>query len=302
MNMQIPKKFTVGLVQMSVTTDSGENLKKAVSKIEEAARSGAKVVCLPELFRSRYFCQKEDIRHFDLAEPVPGQTTEALSKTAVRMGVVIIAPIFEHRASGVYHNSAAVIDTDGKIAGLYRKMHIPDDPSYYEKFYFTPGDLGFNAFNTHAGRIGTLICWDQWYPEAARLTALCGAVVLFYPTAIGWHPHEKKTHGKAQHDAWRTVQRGHAIANGIYVAAVNRVGYERPADGGEGIEFWGSSFIADPQGIIIAEASVDREEILLGKVDLNHIEEVRRNWPFLRDRRIDAYAGINRRFIDEEKL
>lgn len=302
MNMQIPRKFTVGLVQMSVTTDSGENLKKAVSKIEEAARSGARVVCLPELFRSQYFCQKEDIRHFDLAEPVPGQTTEALSKTAVRMGVVIIAPIFEHRASGVYHNSAAVIDTDGKIAGLYRKMHIPDDPSYYEKFYFTPGDLGFNAFNTHAGRIGTLICWDQWYPEAARLTALCGAVVLFYPTAIGWHPHEKKTHGKAQHDAWRTVQRGHAIANGIYVAAVNRVGYERPADEGEGIEFWGSSFIADPHGIIIAEASVDREEILLGEVDLNHIEEVRRNWPFLRDRRIDAYAGINRRFIDEEKL
>lgn len=302
MNMQIPKKFTVGLVQMSVTTDSGENLKKAVSKIEEAARSGARVVCLPELFRSRYFCQKEDIKYFDLAEPVPGQTTEALSKTAVRMGIVIIAPIFEHRASGVYHNSAAVIDTDGKIAGLYRKMHIPDDPSYYEKFYFTPGDLGFNAFNTHAGRIGTLICWDQWYPEAARLTALCGAVVLFYPTAIGWHPHEKKTHGKAQHDAWRTVQRGHAIANGIYVAAVNRVGYERPADGGEGIEFWGSSFIADPHGIVIAEASVDREEILLSEVDLNRIEEVRRNWPFLRDRRIDAYAGINRRFIDEEKL
>jgi N-carbamoylputrescine amidase len=302
MNMQIPRKFTVGLVQMSVTTDSGENLKKAVSKIEEAARSGARVVCLPELFRSQYFCQKEDIKYFDLAEPVPGQTTEALSKTAVRMGVVIIAPIFEHRASGVYHNSAAVIDTDGKITGLYRKMHIPDDPSYYEKFYFTPGDLGFNAFNTHAGRIGTLICWDQWYPEAARLTALCGAVVLFYPTAIGWHPHEKKTHGKTQHDAWRTVQRGHAIANGIYVAAVNRVGYERPADGGEGIEFWGSSFIADPQGIIIAEASVDKEEILLSEVDLNRIEEVRRNWPFLRDRRIDAYAGINRRFIDEEKL
>ncbi|MEK6545558.1 MAG: carbon-nitrogen hydrolase [Nitrospinota bacterium] len=297
--MQIPRKFTVGLVQMSVTTDSGENLKKAASKIEEAARSGARVVCLPELFRSQYFCQKEDIKYFDLAEPVPGQTTEALSKTAVRMGVVIIAPIFEHRASGVYHNSAAVIDTDGKIAGLYRKMHIPDDPSYYEKFYFTPGDLGFNAFNTHAGRIGTLICWDQWYPEAARLTALCGAVVLFYPTAIGWHPHEKKTHGKAQHDAWRTVQRGHAIANGIYVAAVNRVGYERPADGGEGIEFWGSSFIADPHGIVIAEASVDREEILLSEVDLNRIEEVRRNWPFLRDRRIDAYAGINRRFIDE---
>lgn len=302
MNMQIPRKFTVGLVQMSVTTDSGENLKKAVSKIEEAARSGARVVCLPELFRSQYFCQKEDIKYFDLAEPMPGQTTEALSKAAVKMGVVIIAPIFEHRASGVYHNSAAVIDTDGKIAGLYRKMHIPDDPSYYEKFYFTPGDLGFNAFNTHAGRIGTLICWDQWYPEAARLTALCGAVVLFYPTAIGWHPHEKKTHGKAQHDAWRTVQRGHAIANGIYVAAVNRVGYERPADGGEGIEFWGSSFIADPHGIVIAEASVDREEILLSEVDLDRIEEVRRNWPFLRDRRIDAYAGINRRFIDEEKL
>jgi len=299
MNMQIPRRFTVGLIQMSVTTDLEENLKKAVFKIEEAARSGAKVVCLPELFRSQYFCQKEDIKYFDLAEPVPGQTTEALSKAAVKMGVVIIAPIFEHRASGIYHNSAAVIDTDGKITGLYRKMHIPDDPSYYEKFYFTPGDLGFNAFNTHAGRIGTLICWDQWYPEAARLTALCGAVVLFYPTAIGWHPYEKESHGKAQHDAWRTVQRGHAIANGIYVAAVNRVGYERPADGGEGIEFWGSSFIADPQGIIIAEASVEREEILLGEINLDRIEEVRRNWPFLRDRRIDAYAGINRRFIDE---
>src|SRR3989338_8308554 len=258
MNMQIPRRFTVGLIQMSVTTDLEENLKKAVFKIEEA-----------------------------------------LSKAAVKMGVVIIAPIFEHRASGIYHNSAAVIDTDGKITGLYRKMHIPDDPSYYEKFYFTPGDLGFNAFNTHAGRIVTLICWDQWYPEAARLTALCGAVVLFYPTAIGWHPYEKESHGKAQHDAWRTVQRGHAIANGIYVAAVNRVGYERPADGGEGIEFWGSSFIADPQGIIIAEASVEREEILLGEINLDRIEEVRRNWPFLRDRRIDAYAGINRRFIDE---
>jgi N-carbamoylputrescine amidase len=297
--MQILRRFIVGLIQMSVTTDLEENLKKAVSKIEEAARSGAKVICLPELFRSQYFCQREDIKYFDLAEPVPGQTTEVLSKAAVKMGVVIIAPIFEHRASGVYHNSAAVIDTDGRIAGLYRKMHIPDDPSYYEKFYFTPGDLGFNAFDTNIGRIGTLICWDQWYPEAARLTALRGAAILFYPTAIGWHPHEKEIHGKAQHDAWRTVQRGHAIANGIYVAAVNRVGHEKPADGGEGIEFWGSSFIADPQGIVIAEASVDREEILLSEVDLDRIEEVRRNWPFLRDRRIDAYNGIDRRFIDE---
>ncbi|OGW15042.1 MAG: acyltransferase [Nitrospirae bacterium GWA2_42_11] len=298
--MKIQRRFKVGLVQMSVTTDMEENLKKAVFKIEEAADAGARVVCLPELFRFRYFCQREDIRYFDLAETVPGPTTEALCKTARKIGVVIIAPIFEHRASGVYHNSAAVIDTDGKIAGLYRKMHIPDDPAYYEKYYFTPGDLGFNAFDTNIGRIGTLICWDQWYPEAARLMTLRGATVLFYPTAIGWHSYEKETHGNAQRDAWRTIQRGHAIANGIYVAVVNRAGYEKPADGGEGIEFWGSSFIADPQGIVIAEASVDKEEILLSEVDLNRIEEVRRNWPFLRDRRIDAYNGIDRRIIDEK--
>lgn len=297
----MPRRFTIALVQMSVTTNLEENLKKAVSKIEEAGLAGAKVVCLPELFRSQYFCQREDIKYFDLAESIPGQTTETLSNAAIKMGVVIIAPIFERRASGVYHNSAAVIDTDGKIAGLYRKMHIPDDPSYYEKFYFTPGDLGFNAFDTRVGRIGTLICWDQWYPEAARLTALCGASVLFYPTAIGWHPSEKKTHGKAQHDAWRTIQRGHAIANGIYVAAVNRIGHEKPADDGDGIEFWGSSFIADPQGVVIAEASVDKEEILISEVDLDRIEYIRRNWPFLRDRRIDAYTGIDRRFIDDEK-
>jgi N-carbamoylputrescine amidase len=237
---------------------------------------------------------------FDLAESVPGPTTDSLGETAKSLGVAIIAPVFERRAPGVYHNSAAVIDADGRISGLYRKMHIPDDPSYFEKFYFTPGDLGFNAFDTAAGRIGTLICWDQWYPEGARLTALQGADVLFYPTAIGWHPSEKAEFGDTQREAWRTVQRGHAVANGIYVAAVNRVGHESPAEGGAGIEFWGSSFIADPQGTVLAEASPEKEEILFAVVDTGHMEDVRRNWPFLRDRRIDAYGGITRRFLNDE--
>ena len=308
------QKFSVGLVQMACSANPRENLEKAEAKVEEAAQAGARVVCLPELFQSRYFCQREDPAVFDLSEPVPGPTTEALARVARRHGVVIVAPVFERRAPGLYHNSAAVIDTDGRIAGLYRKMHIPDDPAYYEKFYFTPGDLGFPAFDTAAGRIATLICWDQWYPEGARLAALAGASVLFYPTAIGWHPHEKAEHGAAQRDAWRTVQRGHAIANGLYVAAVNRVGYEaphprplppgegeeKPEGGGAGIEFWGTSFLADPQGVIVAEASPDREEVLVAAIDPERIEDVRRNWPFLRDRRIDAYSGITRRFLDED--
>ncbi len=263
----------------------------------EAARRGAQVACLPELFRTRYFCQSEETAFFDLAEPLPGPTTDALTKVARDSGIVVIAPVFERRAPGVFHNSAAMIDADGTIAGIYRKMHIPDDPAFYEKFYFTPGDLGFRAFDTRAGRIGTLICWDQWYPEGARLTALAGASILFYPTAIGWHPREKQEHGERQRDAWRTVQRGHAVANGVYLAAVNRVGAEVPGSGGEGIEFWGSSFLCGPQGEILAEASPEREEILFAEVDLARIEEVRRNWPFLRDRRIDAYAPILSRYL-----
>ena len=285
---------------MACSPEPRTNLKRAVEGIREAARKHAIVVCLPELFRSQYFCQREDASLFELAEPIPGPTLQALSKVAVKEKVVLVAPVFERRAAGVYHNSAAVIDADGKLAGLYRKMHIPDDPGYYEKFYFTPGDLGFHAVNTRAGSIAPLICWDQWYPEAARLVALEGANIIFYPTAIGWHPREKETFGAAQRDAWRTVQRGHAIANGLYVAVVNRVGFEQ-APGTAGIEFWGSSFIADPQGVMVAQASVDREEVLVAEVDLDRLEDVRRNWPFLRDRRIDAYQGIEKRFLDADK-
>ena len=291
-------RFKVGLVQMAMSPEPAKNLDKAVARVKEARRAGADVVCLPELFRSQYFCQREDASLFDLAEPVPGPTTEALGAAARESGAVVVAPVFERRAPGLYHNTAAIIDADGQVRGLYRKMHIPDDPAFYEKFYFTPGDLGFRAFDTRAGRIGTLICWDQWYPEGARLTALQGAAVLFYPTAIGWHPHEKEAFGAAQRDAWRTVQRGHAIANGVYVAAVNRVGHEKPVPGGPGLEFWGTSFLCDPFGIVVAEASTDKEEIVVGEVDLARLEEVRRNWPFLRDRRIDAYAGLDRRFLD----
>jgi len=292
--------FRIGLVQMSVGKDIDKNLDKAVARIRQAVKKGVQVVCLPELFRSQYFCQQEDAAFFDLAETVPGPTTEVLGKLAKSMGVVIVAPVFERRAPGVYHNSAAIIDSNGSLAGFYRKMHIPDDPAYYEKFYFTPGDTGFRAHATSAGKIGTLICWDQWYPEGARLTALQGASILFYPTAIGWHPHEKARYGDAQRDAWRTVQRGHAIANGVYVAAVNRIGLEKPDSKAAGIEFWGSSFVADPQGVIVAEASVDNEETLIAEVDLERIEDVRRNWPFLRDRRIDSYGGITSRYLDEE--
>jgi N-carbamoylputrescine amidase len=293
-------RFTIGIVQMRVGTDTEANLRTAVERVEQAAARGARVICLPELFRSQYFCQREDAAFFDLAEPIPGPTTGVLGPLAYRLGVVIIASLFERRAAGLYHNTVAVLETDGSLAGIYRKMHIPDDPAYYEKFYFTQGDLGFRAFRTTQGTIGTLICWDQWYPEGARLTALQDAAVLFYPTAIGWHPHEKAEYGAAQRDAWRTVQRGHAIANGTYVAAINRIGHEIITPGTPGIEFWGSSFIADPQGVVIAEASVDKEEILVADVDLARIEDVRRNWPFLRDRRVDAYGGITSRFLDDK--
>jgi N-carbamoylputrescine amidase len=295
--------FKVGLVQMHCTPDPDENLRRAGQFVREAAGMGAQVVCLPELFRTQYFCQREDPALFDLAEPIPGPSTEALSAVARDAGVVVIASLFEKRARGVYHNTAAMIDAGGALLGLYRKMHIPDDPLYYEKFYFTPGDLGFKAFDTRFGRVGTLVCWDQWYPEGARLTALQGAEVLFYPTAIGWHPAEKQEHGASQHDAWRTIQRAHAIANGVYVAVVNRVGHETGNIRGDevkgaGLEFWGRSFLCDPFGVIIAEASHDREEILVGDVDAKRMEDVRRNWPFLRDRRIDSYGPITRRLID----
>jgi N-carbamoylputrescine amidase len=294
----------VGLIQMSCTPDAEQNLERAIERIGQAAARGAQVVCLPELFRTQYFCQREDVTLFDLAEPIPGPTTQRLGEVARTKKLVVIASIFERRAPGVYHNTAAVLDSDGSLRGIYRKMHIPDDPLYYEKFYFTPGDLGFRAFDTQMGRVGTLVCWDQWYPEAARLTALQGADILFYPTAIGWHPAEKEEYGNVQHEAWRTVQRSHAISNGIFVAVVNRVGHEtgnvmgKPAPGA-GLEFWGGSFLCDPFGTILAEAPSDREEILVGEIDLHKLEEVRRNWPFLRDRRIDSYAPITRRFLDK---
>jgi N-carbamoylputrescine amidase len=295
----MPQKFRVALAQMSCSPDSNENLAKAESQIREAAARGAQIVCLQELFRSQYFCREERAELFDLAESIPGPTTDALGKLARQLRVVVIASLFERRAAGLYHNTAAVLNVNGEIEGLYRKMHIPDDPLYFEKFYFTPGDLGFRSFETPFGRIGVLVCWDQWYPEGARITALAGADILFYPTAIGWHPKEKAQYGAAQLDAWRTIQRSHAIANGVYVAAVNRVGYEGPP--GNGLEFWGSSFVADPFGQVIAEASVDKEETLVAECDPDSAEEVRRNWPFLRDRRIDAYQPILSRWLDKDK-
>jgi len=294
--MTVSARFRLGLVQMRCAADPAENLATATAGIREAAARGARLVCLPELFRTRYFCQGEDAAVFDLAEPVPGPTTEALARLARELGIVVVGLVFERRAAGVYHNTAVILDADGALRGLYRKMHIPDDPLYYEKFYFTPGDLGFRAFDTAVGRIGTLVCWDQWYPEGARLAALAGANVLLYPTAIGWHPAEKAEHGAAQLAAWQTVQRAHAIANGVYVAAVNRVGHEGAADGG--LEFWGASFACDPFGIVLAEASATREEVLVVECDLARQEDVRRSWPFLRDRRIDAYAGITKRLLD----
>lgn len=296
--MAIPAKLRVALIQMACAEDPKENLNVALARVEEAAKVGAGLICLPELFRTRYFCQGEDAERFDLAETIPGPSTEALSTIARDRKVVVVAPLFERRAPGLYHNSAAVIDADGSVTGVYRKMHIPDDPGFQEKFYFAPGDLGFKAIDTQIGRIAPLICWDQWYPEAARIAALQGAGIIIYPTAIGWHPEEKETEGEQQVDAWRTVQRGHAIANGVYVAAVNRVGHERPEEGGDGIEFWGTSFICDPFGAVLDQASERSEEILLAEVDPARIEEVRRGWPFLRDRRIDAYEPIKRRFLD----
>ena len=293
------RQTTVGLVQMSMTADPQANLEKAIARVREAAGRGATLICLPELFRTLYIGQREDHDLFDLAEPVPGPSTETLGKLARELEVVIVASLFERRAPGLYHNTAAVLDADGRVAGIYRKMHIPDDPSYYEKFYFTPGDLGFKAFDTAAGRIGTLVCWDQWYPEGARLTALQGAVILCYPTAIGWHPAEKAQFGAQQLDAWRTIQRSHAIANGCYVAAVNRVGFERLDGQGAGLEFWGHSFLADPFGVVLAEAPGDAEEILVAPLDLERMEDVRRNWPFLRDRRVDAYVGLDRRYLGD---
>jgi N-carbamoylputrescine amidase len=293
-----PGKFKIGLIQISISNNPHDNLNKAIDWIERAAKKGAKVICLPELFKSHYFCQKEDTDNFNLAESIPGPSTDAISKVCKKLGVVVVASLFEKRASGIYHNTTAVINDEGKVEGIYRKMHIPDDPAYYEKFYFTPGDLGYKSFKTKFGKISTLICWDQWYPEAARLTAMQDPTVIFYPTAIGWHPNEKKVHGKAQFEAWQTVQRGHAIANGIYVAAVNRIGSEKPDKHSAGIEFWGSSFIANPQGVIITQASAKKEEILIAEVDLDRIEYIRRHWPFLRDRRIDTYTGITKRFLD----
>ena len=288
---------------MCMGADPAVNFAAAVEHVHEAARKGANVVCLPELFQTQYFCQREDTSLFDLAEAIPGPSTAKLAEVARKARVAIIASLFERRAAGLYHNTAVTLNSDGALISVYRKMHIPDDPLYYEKYYFTPGDLGFQAVDTAFGRVGTLVCWDQWYPEGARLTALQGAEVLFYPTAIGWHPAEKAEFGAAQYEAWQTIQRGHAIANGVYVAGVNRVGIEHGEingnrAAGQGIEFWGGSFLADPFGRILAKAAHDKEEILIGEIDLALIEDTRRNWPFLRDRRIDAYKPISKRFID----
>jgi N-carbamoylputrescine amidase len=298
-----PERFRVGLVQMSCGPEPEANLQKAIDRVADAAGRGAQVICLPELFQTQYFCQREDASLFDLAEPIPGPTSAKLGEIAKKHNIVLVASLFEKRAPGVYHNTAAVFDSDGALRGLYRKMHIPDDPLYYEKYYFTPGDLGFRAHDTSFGRVGTLVCWDQWYPEGARLTALQGASILFYPTAIGWHPAEKADFGTAQHDAWRTIQRAHGIANGVYVGVVNRVGFETgnirgKSASGDGLEFWGGSFLCDPFGTVLAEASHEKEEILIGDVDLRKLEEIRRNWPFLRDRRIDSYAPITSRMLD----
>jgi N-carbamoylputrescine amidase len=286
------RSIGIGLVQSRASEHPGENLERAVTGIEEAARRGARVVCLQELFRSRYFCQREDLAHFELAEPVPGPTTETLGKLASRLGVGVIASVFERRTGGLYHNTALVLGPDGRVVTRYRKMHVPDDPLYYEKFYFTPGDLGFPSADVAGARIGTLVCWDQWFPEAARLTALAGAEILFYPTAIGWQFGEGPEVEATQHDAWETIQRAHAIANGVFVAAVNRVGVE------DGIRFWGRSFVADPFGRVLARASGEEDEVLVVECDLAEVERARREWPFLRDRRIDAYADITRRFRD----
>ena len=292
-------EIKLGLIQTGVSPDPAANLKKTVALIERAAKSGARIICTQELFRSQYFCQTENHKNFLLAEKIPGPSTDAFQKLAKKHRVVIVASLFEKRASGVYHNTAAVIDADGSLLGIYRKMHIPDDPLFYEKFYFTPGDLGFKAWQTKYGKIGVLICWDQWYPEAARLTAMQGAEILFYPTAIGWHPSEKKKYGIKQHGAWETIQRAHAVANGCYVAVTNRVGHEvLQGVGGDGIEFWGQSFVAGTSGEIIAKAGSDKEEILIASIDLANVDVTRTHWPFLRDRRIDAYGDLTKRLSD----
>ncbi|WP_461633333.1 carbon-nitrogen hydrolase [Labilibaculum euxinus] len=292
------RKYKVSVIQLNLNDIPENNLKKCLSWVREAAKQGAEVISLPELYSSHYFCQSEDVDNFSLAEPLYSTSFTAFSALAKELGVVIIVPFFEKRMPGIYHNSAYIIDTDGSEAGLYRKMHIPDDPHFYEKFYFTPGDLGFKSINTNKGKIGTLICWDQWYPEAARLTALKGAEILFYPTAIGWAPHEVEEFGEKQHGAWMNVMKGHAVANGIYVAAANRIGLEKYVPDTNGIIFWGGSFIAGPQGEILAQASHDKEEILIAEVDLDLQENVRQNWPFFRDRRIDAFGEITKRAID----
>ena len=286
----------VALIQQSVGLDPDANLDATVDRVHEAAKRGAQIVCTQELFRSQYFCQTEDHAKFELAEPIPGPSTQALAAAAKEHGIVVVGSLFERRAPGLYHNTAVILDADGELRGMYRKMHIPDDPLFYEKFYFTPGDLGFRAFDTKYGRIGVLICWDQWYPEGARLTALQGAQILFYPTAIGWHPSEKTEFGEAQHSSWETMQRAHAISNGVFVAAPNRIGHE--GDSKSGIEFWGQSFICDPAGTIMAKGSTDKEEIVMAECEFARIDVQRTHWPFLRDRRIDAYGDITRRFID----
>ncbi len=290
---------TLGLLQHACGPDPKANLQKNLVLVEKAAAQGAQIICTQELVTSQYFCQSEEHRFFDLAEPIPGPSTHAYQAVAKKHGVVIIASLFEKRASGLYHNTAVIIDADGSLLGIYRKMHIPDDPLFYEKFYFTPGDTGFKAWDTRFGRIGVLICWDQWYPEAARLTSLQGAEILFYPTAIGWHPSEKNEYGVNQHGAWETIQRSHAVANGCYVAAINRIGHEViDSVGGDGLEFWGQSFVAGTSGQILAKASVDQEEILIVPVDLDKVDVTRTHWPFLRDRRIDAYGPLTKRYID----
>ncbi|RED48773.1 carbon-nitrogen hydrolase [Seonamhaeicola aphaedonensis] len=292
------RDYTIAVIQLNLNNTPENNLKKCIEWVKKAAKQGAEVICLPELYSSHYFCQSEDTDNFKYAEPLYSTSFNAFSELSKVLGVVIVVPFFEKRMAGVYHNSAYIIDSDGTEAGLYRKMHIPDDPHFYEKFYFTPGDLGFKTIKTKKGNIGTLICWDQWYPEAARLTALQGAEVLFYPTAIGWHPKEKEEFGKNQHGAWMNVMKGHAVANGTYVAAANRIGLEKYVPNTDGIQFWGSSFICGPQGEILAQASHDQEEILMATVDLDLQENVRQNWPFLRDRRIDMYDNITKRVID----
>jgi N-carbamoylputrescine amidase len=290
-------KTVLGIVQMRCEADPDANLARAAQLVRDAAGKGANVICLPELFRSQYFCQVEDHKYFALAEEIPGPSTKLLGEIARELKVVVVASLFERRAAGLYHNTAAIIDADGSLMGKYRKMHIPDDPLFYEKFYFTPGDLGFRAWKTAYAPIGVCVCWDQWYPEAARLTALRGAQVLFYPTAIGWHPGERAQYGESQHSAWETIQRSHAIANGCYVAVANRTGHEAP-DGGPGIDFWGQSFIVGPDGTILAKAGVDEETILIKEIDLDLLDVQRTHWPFLRDRRIDAYEGIGQRMLD----